>query len=127
MGYQHKSGKSICIVQKNRTLQAKSPVLKVFTGGLRLLPAACVALRAGTHNTETMAAAVPDDRVSAVVRAGAATARHGTEVTIVVPRAAAYFAVRTRRRTGIGGGTAYSARPVVTPFIHVSAHVVYAK
>ena len=32
----------------------KSPVLKVFTGGLRLLPAACVALRAGTHNTETV-------------------------------------------------------------------------
>ena len=25
----------------------KSPVLKVFKGGLRLLPAACVALRAG--------------------------------------------------------------------------------
>ena len=32
----------------------KSPVLKVFKGGLRLLPAACVALRAGTHNTETV-------------------------------------------------------------------------
>lgn len=31
----------------------KSPVLKVFKDGLRLLPAACVALRAGTHNTET--------------------------------------------------------------------------
>ena len=71
----------------------KSPVLKVFKGGLRLLPAACVALRAGTHNTETVV-------VVAVVRVVVVPVRHGTVGSIVVPRAATLYAVRTRRRAG---------------------------
>ena len=72
----------------------KSPVLKVFTGGLRLLPAACVALRAGTHNTETVV-------VVAVVRVVVVPIRHGTVGSIVVPRAATLYAVKTRRRAGL--------------------------
>ena len=95
----------------------KSPVLKVFKGGLRLLPAACVALRAGpalprkrkiliislqsqptlvgwTHNTETVV-------IVAVVRVVVVPIRHGTVGSIVVPRAATLYAVRTRRRAGL--------------------------
>ena len=72
----------------------KSPVLKVFKGGLRLLPAACVALRAGTHNTETIV-------VVTVVRVVVIPIRHGTVGSIVVPRTATLNAVRTRRRAGL--------------------------
>ena len=78
--------------------------------------------RTGTHNTETAAVVVV-----AAVRWVVAPIRHGTDGSIAVPRAATPHAGRTRRRAGVGGGAAYSAVPVVTPFPHISAHVVYAK
>ena len=77
--------------------------------------------RTGTHNTETVVVVV------AVVRVVAVPARHGTDGSIAAPRAATKYAVRTRRRAGVGGAAVYTAVPVVTPFIHVSAHVVYVK
>ena len=76
--------------------------------------------RTGTHNTETA-------ELVAEARAAAAPRRHGTVGSIAAPRAATPYAVRTRRRAGVGGAAVYTAVPVVTPFIHVSAHVVYVK
>ena len=72
----------------------KSPVLKVFKDGLRLLPAACVALRAGTHNTETKA-------VEAVGRVEVVLDRNLAVVIAAKPRTTATHAVRTRRRAGL--------------------------
>ena len=72
----------------------KSPVLKVFKDGLRLLPAACVALRAGTHNTETVV-------VVAVVRVVVVPVRNLAVVIVVIPGTTALYAVRTRRRAGL--------------------------
>ena len=75
-----------------------------------------------THNTETEAAVAAARGV-----AGPGPIRHGTVGSIVDPRAATQPSVRTRRRAGVGGAAVYSVVPVVTPFNHVSAHVVYAK
>ena len=123
----------------------KSPVLKVFKGGLRLLPAACVALRAGPAlprkrkiliislqsqptlvccaNKAEAHSAVPERRSAAVPIANRRVAG------VVVPRTTPTDTARTRPRAERVGflSCAYTAIHVVTPFPHISAHVVYAQ
>ena len=63
--------------------------------------------------------------MAAAARVAADPARNLAEVIEVIPGTTAQYAVRTRRRAGVGGGAAYAATiPVITPFPYVSAHVV---
>ena len=67
--------------------------------------------------------------VAPVRRSVAAPVANGRVVGVDVPRTTPFDAVRTRRRAERVGflSCAYTAIPVVTPFPHISAHVVYAK
>ena len=73
-----------------------------------------------THNTETGV-------IFAVVWGVAEPSKNLAVDIDETPGTTAYYAERTRRRAGIGSAAVYSVVPVVTPFKHVSAHVVYAK
>ena len=124
----------------------KSPVLKVFKGGLRLLPAACVALRAGPtlprkrkiliislQSQPTLVGRANKAEAQEAVpgrRSAAAPVANRRAPGVEVPRTTPHDTVRTRRRAERVGflSCAYTYTiPVVTPFPHVSAHVVYAK
>ncbi len=124
MGYQHKSGKSICIVQKNRTLQAKSPVLKVLRRitviTCRLCSFKSWNAQHGNHSyccgCSGKEIYLPTAKIAPSFRnflTPCVPVRHGTVRSIVVPRATArvlftklgklcvLYAVRTRRRAGL--------------------------